>query len=56
MTVGEDGHAVDVVCVAVIDLNTFSRHQPASDAHVIAAREELCPADDGESSHTVLVT
>lgn len=56
LAVGEDRHAVDVVGVAVVHLYTLSRHQPPSDARVVAAREELCAADDGESSHAVLVT
>lgn len=56
MAVGEDGHAVDVVGVAVIDLHTLSAHQPPSDTRVVAAGEELGLADHGEASYAVLVT
>lgn len=56
LAVGEDGHAVDVVGVAVVHLDTLSCHQPPSDARVVAAGEELRVADDGEPPHAVLVT
>lgn len=45
LAIGEDSHAVDVVCVTVVDLHTFARHLPPSDTRVVAAREELGAAD-----------
>lgn len=54
--VGEDSQAVDEVGVAVIDLHTFARHQPSSDAGVVAAGEELRAADHCQAADTVLVT
>ncbi len=45
LAIGEDSQAVDVVGVAVIDLNTFACHQPPSDTRVIAARDKLSVAD-----------
>ncbi len=56
LAIGKDSHAVDVVGVAVIDLNTFACHQPPPDTRVIAAREELSAADHSKSPYTVLMT
>lgn len=47
LAIGEDSHAVDVVCVTVVELYTFAcRHQPPPDTGIVAAREELAVADD----------
>lgn len=51
-----DGHAVDVVGMAIVDLHALAAHQPPPDACVIAAGEELSAADDSKPSDTVLVT
>lgn len=56
LTIGEDGYAVDVVGVTVVDLDAFARHQPPSDTGVVAAGEKLCVADDGQPSYAILVT
>lgn len=56
MSVWEDSHAVDVVGVAIVDLDTLSAHQPPPDACVIAAGEEHGATDHSEPSDTILVT
>lgn len=56
LAIGEDGYAVDVVGVAVVDLYTLPSHQPPSDTCVVAAREELSVADHCQPSDTVLMS
>lgn len=56
MSVWEDCHAVDVVGVAVVDLDTVAAHQPPPDACVVAAGEEHGAADHSEPSDTIFVT
>lgn len=56
MSVWKDCHAVDVVGVAVVDLDTLAAHQPPPDACVVAAGEEHGAADHGEPSDAILVT
>lgn len=55
-SVWKDCHAVDVVGVAVVDLDTLAAHQPPPDACVVAAGEEHGAADHGEPSDAILVT
>lgn len=55
-SVWEDCHAVDVVGVAVVDLDTLAAHQPPPDARVVAAGEEHGAADHSEPSDAILVT
>lgn len=56
LAVWEDGHAVDVVGMAIVDLHALAAHQPPPDACVIAAGEELSAADHSKPSDAVLVT
>lgn len=56
LAVWEDGHAVNVVGMAVVDLHALAAHQPSPDARVIAAGEELSAADHSKPSDAVLVT
>lgn len=56
MSVWEDCHAVYVVGVAVVDLDTLAAHQPPPDARVVAAGEEHGAADHSEPSDAILVT
>ena len=55
VAVGEDGYAVDVVCVAEVDLDTLPGHHPSPHAGVVAAGEELCVAEDGQTPDAVLM-
>jgi len=55
LAVGENGHAVDVVGVAVVDLHALPRHHPPPHAGVVAAGEELRVAEYRQPPHAVLV-
>lgn len=55
-SVREDSHAVDVVGVAVVDLDTLATHQPPPDACVVAAGEEHGAVDHSKPSDTIFVT
>lgn len=56
LSVREDSKAVDIVSVTVVNLHTFTRHHPPSNAGVITAGEKLHLVYHSEPSHTVLMT
>lgn len=56
LSVREDSKAVDIVCVTVVNLHAFTRHQPPSNTGVITAGEKLHVVYHREPSHTVLMT